>query len=113
MLPIRDLWKHLCERTHATRSAQQIGLDLRFADDAKGLAETFVLLEAMLECNYVFLNRHLVNPTLIYYAKRYSKDYEVPELKRKIDELRVNAHKSFGSETRKVIRCYRLTWKIK
>jgi hypothetical protein len=110
---IRDLWRELCRFTHATKFSQQVSLDARGDEMRAGVFDTIAIIHALLECNYILLNRHLVTPTLIYYAKRYAENYQVPELKQDLRSLFRKSRKVIAPTLRRMVRCYRRVWTIR
>jgi hypothetical protein len=112
MGPIRDLWSDLCRFAHATKFSHQISFDVRGEHTLAGTFDTIAVIYALLECNYLLLNRHLITPTLIYYARRYCENYRVGEHKQDLRVLFREARKFIAPELRQAVRSYRLAWTI-
>jgi len=99
--------------THATRSAQQILFNVD--ENWNEIYLNTILLKVLLECNYHVLNRHIVNPSAIYYVKEYGEnlhDHAV-KLKKELREKFSASRKDMPKEYKEVVRSFTQTWLIK
>lgn len=106
-----EAWQLLCQWSHATVFADQLSLDLETTrhEAAVNLAFIAVLF------NFVehLLNRHILTPTVKYYAKRYGSEARIMQAKSLLKASLSTMRSHLGSPSRRLVRDYRATWQLK
>jgi hypothetical protein len=117
--PFTDMWKLLCDFSHATCVAGQFSMEIEEASEQPDF--NLAVLNALLECNYHLLNSLLITPELSYMVKfHYSRMAAKTKRGYEISELRKGAHRQFtenraflGAESIRLITAYKRKWTLR
>lgn len=108
---IKIFWKLLCQYAHATKYAQQVGLDLSEVD--KEVHLNLLFLRILSECNYHLLNSHLLNKSMLYYTNLYNKEANSKDKSVRIRNIFLESKKELRPSSKKLIREYVRKWVFK
>lgn len=118
--PFYEFWALICEHSHATKGSMQVSIELKGEDEQHNIATNLAMLNALLECNYHLLNRHLITPELSYMDKFYStrikpklREYDTPVLKERAHNQFKKNRAFLGAASIQLISAYKRKWIIK
>lgn len=97
---LKDFWGMLHAYVHSTKYAQQVSLDLD--NNLYEIEFNFVFIQILLECFYHLLNRHLINPSVVYYANLYGRHKEGIRLKKRDTSVVFKIKKGIAAATKEV-----------
>jgi hypothetical protein len=103
-------WQLLCKWSHATIFANQISLDLDTTREEASLNLAFI--GVLLEFTYHLLNRHILTPTIKYYAKRYVRGSDDVEIRDRLKPNLAALRSNLGPGSRRLIRDFKATWRV-
>lgn len=111
LIEIKKLWGILCDFSHATIYAEQV--DIEFEYIKKEVSVNYALIMILICCSYHLLNRHFVTSSMVYYTSRYKRSIKLPPIKYAARNSISVIQKSLTKTSKKVIREYVSSWKIK
>ncbi len=111
---MKNLWRDLCSFTHGTIYSQQI--DISYITVKNEIKLNFIYIKMLLDMNYHLLNRHAVNPSIQYYAKRMSDLHEMDILKNKKNEIQTQIktiRETLLKEPKRVVLDFASKWEFR
>ena len=109
-----ELWSALNDFAHFTSRSQQIELDAYNKDNLYAISLNFSLHRMLLECNYHLINAFYINTSQIrHLVKTYGNQAIAKELKEKMNNLLRDSKEDMSLSSKRFIRSYIRTWKIK
>lgn len=106
-----DVWRLLCQWSHATVYANQVTLNTETTVEESGL--NFALLAVLLSFTSHLLNTHILTPSIKYYARRYGRSGADRDVKAKLKEALSMLQESLGSDALALVRHFKATWRLK
>ncbi len=111
---LQRFWRELCEFTHATRGAQQIGMNLLEEPDGSLQTQTNLrFIEILLDFSYHLLGRHLIVPEIAYLGRKIAhRPSTIKALRRELRELQAAKRIDYSDDARRLSSAYRRRWLI-
>jgi len=105
-----QLWKLLCQWSHATAFAGQAGM--KFEEAKEGTVINIGLCEVFLQWSYHLIYRHMVTSTVRYYADRYTQNKRAEKARARLTRSFEKSRKYLGAGSLRLIRDFRSTWTL-
>jgi hypothetical protein len=106
-----ETWRLLCNWSHATVFASQLSLDLETTREETG--ENLAFIGVLLNFQDHLLNRHILTPTVKYYADRYGDRAKLAESKALLKSALTALQLHLGTPSRRLVRDFRATWQLR
>jgi hypothetical protein len=106
-----ESWRVLCKWSHATVFANQLSLDLEATVEQTAVNLAFI--GALLNFQDHLLNRHILTPTMKYYAERYGDKSKLAEAKTALRISLSTLKSHLGLPAKRLVRDFRATWQLK
>lgn len=106
-----ETWGLLCRWSHATVYAAQLSMDLHTTTDES--AVNLALVGVLLNFEDHILNRHILTPTVRYYAGRYGNKKKLAEAKEGVRSSLAIVREVLGPSSRRLVRDFRATWTLR
>jgi len=108
--PLRVLWRDLCQITHLSIYAQQLGLE--FSLNETKVAATLVIIMMLLECTYHLLGSYVITPRTQYYAVVYGKATDLAQLRRQLRSCFAKSRQHLSRGAVRTVHCYKRRWTL-
>lgn len=106
-----EVWRVLCQWSHASIYASQISLDLDTTREQAGL--NFALIAVFTYFTSHLLKTHILTPSLKYYARRYGQGEKDKQISAKLKVALSTLKASLGSDSLALVRDYKSKWHLK
>jgi len=106
-----ESWGLLCRWSHATVYAAQFSMDLQTTTDESGVNLAFI--GVLLNFEDHLLSRHILTPTVRYYAGRYGSKKRLADAKLGVRSSLAILREILGDPSRRLVRDFRATWVLK
>jgi hypothetical protein len=106
-----EVWSLLCKWSHATIFANQMSTDLESTGEQTGV--NLAVIGALLECTHHLLNSHILTPTIKYHGERFDDDLMIAQARMRLNLNFTVLREIRGSVSRKLVKEYRSTWRLK
>lgn len=106
-----ESWSLLCQWSHATVFASQLSLDLETTQREAKVNIAFI--GVLLHFTKHLLNTHILTPTVKYYARRYGDEAKAVQAVARLNSSLRTLQSHFGPPSRRLVRDYRATWRLK
>ena len=106
-----QVWGLLCQWSHATIFANQLSLDLDTTREESSV--NLALIGVFVHFAHHLLNTHLLTPTIKYYAQRYGEESANAQTKERLKASLAVLRSDLGPGSRRLIRDFKATWRVK
>lgn len=106
-----EVWRVLCQWSHASIYANQITLDLDTTREQVSL--NLALIAVFLNFTSHLLKTHILTPSLKYYARRYGEEAQDMQADVRLKAALHTLKESMGKDSRALVIDYKAKWQLK